>query len=80
MNPIERTSLVDRTASALLAGLRAGQWTGLLPGVRVLCAALGVSPPTLQAATARLVEQGVLVSRGSRRKLEIVAGLAGGGR
>lgn len=77
MNPIERTSLVDRTAAALLAALHAGQWTGLLPGVRVLCAALKVSPPTLQAATARLVEQGALVSRGSRRKLEIVAGFAG---
>ena len=76
MNPIERTSLVDRTAAALLSSLRAGQWTGLLPGVRVLCAALKVSPPTLQAATARLVEQGVLVSRGSRRKLEIAAGTA----
>jgi DNA-binding LacI/PurR family transcriptional regulator len=76
MNPIERSSLVDRTAAALLASLRAGQWTGLLPGVRVLCAALKVSPPTLQAATARLVDQGVLISRGSRRKLEIAAGPA----
>lgn len=76
MNPIERTSLVDRTAAALLAALRAGQWAGLLPGVRVLCATLKVSPPTLQAATARLVEQGVLVSRGSRRKLEIAADAA----
>lgn len=72
MEPIERPSLVDRTAAALLTELRSGRWKGFLPGVRVLCAALKVSPPTLLAATGRLVDQGVLVSRGARRKLEIV--------
>jgi DNA-binding LacI/PurR family transcriptional regulator len=71
MKPVPRTSLVDRTEAAILAGIAAGKWQGMLPGVRLLCQSLEVSVPTVLAATARLIQKGVLRSRGTRRKLEI---------
>ncbi|WP_193210886.1 substrate-binding domain-containing protein [Luteolibacter marinus] len=66
---------MDRTESALLSGLEKGLWTDTLPGVRILCSSLQVSPPTLQAATARLLERGILVYHGPRRRLGIAPGL-----
>ena len=80
MNPVERSSLVDQTEIALLSGLRSGQWKGTLPGVRLLCSTLQISPPTLQAATARLLERGILISHGPRRRMEIAAGSLRGTR
>lgn len=71
MNPIVRSSLAGQTEAALLAGIRSGQWKDSLPGVRMLCKTLHISPPTLQVATSNLLKQGVLISRGPRRRLEI---------
>jgi DNA-binding LacI/PurR family transcriptional regulator len=71
MNPVERRSLVDETEESLLKALRSGQWKSTLPGVRMLCKVLQVSNPTLQAATARLLERGILISKGPRRRLVI---------
>lgn len=71
MQPLERSNLVDQTEAALLAGIRAGQWKGTLPGVRMLCKVLQISSPTLKIATNRLLQRGVLVSKGPRRRFEI---------
>lgn len=71
VNPIVRNSLAGQTEAALLAGIRSGQWKDSLPGVRMLCRTLHISPPTLQVATSGLIKQGVLISRGPRRRLEI---------
>ena len=71
MNPVERRSLVDKTEESLLKALRSGQWKSTLPGVRMLSKVLQVSNPTLQAATARLLDRGILISKGPRRRLAI---------
>ena len=71
MDPVERSSLVDRTEAVLLSGIRDGVWADTLPGVRLLSETLKVSPPTLQAATKRLLDRGVLISDGPRRRLRI---------
>lgn len=81
MEPISRKSLVDAVEARLLEELRKGTWTGQLPGVRILCARLQVSPPTMLAALKRLIASGVLEDRGERRRLAIKfdAGAATGG-
>lgn len=71
MDPVTRSSLVDRTEEALMAGIRNGVWSDTLPGVRTLCGTFKVSPPTLLAATGRLLAAGVLISDGPRRRLRI---------
>lgn len=71
MDPVLRSSMVDRTETALMAGIRKGVWNDTLPGVRILCRTFKVSPPTLQAATGRLLTAGVLLSDGPRRRLRI---------
>lgn len=71
MDPVLRSSIVDRTEAALIEGIRNGVWTDTLPGVRILCRTFKVSPPTLQAATGRLLAAGALVSDGPRRRLRI---------
>ena len=63
--------MVDRTEAALMAGIRNGVWNETLPGVRILCRTFKVSPPTLLAATGRLLTAGVLLSDGPRRRLRI---------
>lgn len=71
MDPVIRSSMVDRTEAALMAGIRNGVWNDTMPGVRTLCRTFKVSPPTLQAATGRLLTAGVLLSDGPRRRLRI---------
>lgn len=69
MDPIKRISAVDAVEAALLDGLCDGLWKGTMPGIRLLSKSLEVSPPTVQAALARLIETGVLSSQGERRRL-----------
>lgn len=72
MNRISKTSAVKLVADALRAECAAGKWGEQLPGTRILAAQLGVSPPTITAALAKLVEEGVLESGGARRVFRVL--------
>ncbi len=71
MKPVRKNNLADLAAEQMLAELRRGTWTGLLPGVRALSAWLRISPPTLARALRLLVERGVLEDMGPRRRYRI---------
>jgi DNA-binding LacI/PurR family transcriptional regulator len=73
-----RTSLVAETVRSLRAGVRRGEWPGLLPGERALSEQLQVSRKTLRAALAELEREGCL--RGAaRQRREVVTRSAPGG-
>ena len=67
MKQIKKTSATDLAAVALREEIAAGQWSERLPGARVLATRLGVSPPTVSAALAKLVAEGLLNGGGPRR-------------
>lgn len=73
MHPLRRLSLADQCAAHLRAGLLAGRWSGVLPGVARLAAELDVSPATIQAALRQLTDEGLLGTHGRGRSRTITA-------
>ena len=73
MKPIALTSKVDAAAAALREEIANGRWEERLPGARVLAEHLKVSPPTMAAALARLVTEGLISSSGERRSFRVVS-------
>jgi DNA-binding LacI/PurR family transcriptional regulator len=71
MSPISRLSIAEQTAAHLREGFQEGRWSGTLPGVLVLAAELGVSPPTLRVALGELEAEGLLVPHGKGRSRTI---------
>jgi hypothetical protein len=71
MKPISRTRTQDLAAAELREGILAGQWSGRLPGARVLAKRLGVSPPTVAAALEGLAAEGLLLKPGERQAYQV---------
>lgn len=71
MTRLRRLTVIDQAESALLDLLRQGRWKGRLPGYQVLADVIGVSVPTVARAASRLVQSGILISRGQRKAFEI---------
>jgi len=71
MTKLRRITVIDQAESALLELLRQGRWKGRLPGYQVLADVVGVSVPTVGRAVSRLVQSGILVSRGQRKSFAI---------
>jgi DNA-binding LacI/PurR family transcriptional regulator len=67
MKRIEKASAAELAAAALRVEILGGVWDERLPGARVLAKRLGVSAPTVAAALARLVCEGLLEHGGERR-------------
>lgn len=78
VNPVSKPSAVKLAADALRAECAAGKWVGRLPGTRTLAVHLGVSPPTVTAALAKLVEERVLERGGERRAFRVLKKRRGG--
>ncbi len=77
MKPVRKHSLTSETERALRKAVLAGQFGEVLPGLRVLAKALGVSAPTVSAALKRLVEDGLVVPEGERRRMRVNPGVSG---
>lgn len=73
MRPLRRLSVIDQTAEHIREGLRAGRWSGKLPGMRPLAAELDVSKDTMMAALRILEAEGLLANPGKSRRREIPA-------
>ena len=71
MKQIAKTSAVDLVAEALRTECTSGKWKDRLPGTRVLAGRLGVSPPTVSAALAKLAAAGILSGGGERRAYRV---------
>ncbi|MCP5533180.1 MAG: GntR family transcriptional regulator, partial [Akkermansiaceae bacterium] len=71
MAKIERTSLVERIRTQLLADLAAGRFGDLMPSMRRLAQDLGVSVPTLGLALQALAEEGWISPQGDRRRWKV---------
>jgi DNA-binding LacI/PurR family transcriptional regulator len=71
VKPIARTSAVDLVVEALRTECASGKWDDRLPGTRVLAERLGVSPPTVSAALAKLAEAKILHGGGERRAYRV---------
>ena len=74
---VNKTRAADLAVVALRAACQSGQWSGRLPGVRVLAEQLGVSVPTVSMALSRLAEEGVLSGGGERRAYRVSARASG---
>ena len=68
MAAIRRQSVIQQTASHLLAEIRQGRWLEGLPGVRRLAEELGVSRGSLRAAVKVLEAQGDVTCHGAGRR------------
>jgi DNA-binding LacI/PurR family transcriptional regulator len=68
---IEKASTFHLAAELLKQEIAAGKWKGRLPGTRILAKRLGVSPPTVSAALATLVSNGILESGGERKAFRV---------
>ena len=79
MPQLDRVLMVDQAIAYLRDEIRAGRLRGHLPGVRLLAASLGVSPPTVSAAVRHLVAEGLLIHEGARKRLRIAAPDGAGG-
>ena len=73
MRPVLRHSVAELAAAHLRDGLRAGRWSGRMPGVARLAAELDVAPATLRAALRLLETEGLLSARGLGRSRVIAA-------
>jgi DNA-binding LacI/PurR family transcriptional regulator len=73
MQQVIKMRAVELTVAALRAACQSGQWSGRLPGVRILGRQLGVSVPTVAAALSRLAAEGVLTGSGERRAYRVKA-------
>ena len=71
MTRLRRLTVIDQAEATLLELLRQGRWKGRLPGYQILSDVIGVSVPTIARAASRLVQAGVLISRGQRRAFDI---------
>ena len=71
MTQLRRLTVIDQAELALAELLRQGRWVGRLPGYQVLADVLGVSVPTVGRAVSRLVQSGILISRGQRKAFDI---------
>lgn len=71
-------SIAEQVAERLEGEMRSGRWGVELPGVRRLATELGVNFKTVEAAIRELEWQGLLESRGPRRRRRIVAPKGGG--
>jgi DNA-binding LacI/PurR family transcriptional regulator len=63
----KRSSVVDQAAAALRAAIRTGELREPLPGGHQLARQLGISRPSVQAALARLQQEGMVVVRQGQR-------------
>ena len=72
MEPLKRTSLVDRAEDALVTAIRSGRLSERLPGIRPLSKAMNVNHLTLAAAIRRLADSGWLISEGPKKRYRIV--------
>lgn len=79
MNSVRRLSIAEQTANHLIAGLSAGRWGEVLPGVNRLAVELDVSRETIRAALQQLEDQGFLASRGHGHSRTIVSSGKNGG-
>lgn len=71
MPALRRIRLIEQVAAHLRAEIASGRLRGNLPGVRLLGATLGVSPPTVLAAVRQLTAEGRLINEGPRKRLRI---------
>jgi DNA-binding LacI/PurR family transcriptional regulator len=76
MSRLRRLTVIDQAEIELRELIRQGRWKGRLPGYQVLADVLGVSVPTIGRAVSRLVQSGILVSRGQRKAFDIAPGAA----
>lgn len=67
-----RPSLITHSADFLREALQRGEWTGVLPSERTLCARLRISRPTLRAVLAQLEREGV-ISAVENKKRQILS-------
>jgi DNA-binding LacI/PurR family transcriptional regulator len=77
MDPILKKGLVGAVVVDLRERVANGELSGVLPGVRLLSKALGVSVPTVCKALHQLEEEGILTGSGGRRRWRI-SGSQGG--
>lgn len=71
----EKKAIFELLADNIESQIRQEGWGGLLPSGRDLANQHNVSLPTVQKAIASLLDRGVLVSRGDRRRLQIAPGI-----
>jgi DNA-binding transcriptional regulator YhcF (GntR family)/DNA-binding LacI/PurR family transcriptional regulator len=76
----EKKAVFEHLADSIEAQIRQEGWSGLLPSGRDLAGQHNVSLPTVQKAIALLLERGVLISRGGKRRLQVATGVSGSGR
>lgn len=76
----EKKAFFELLADSIEAQIRQEGWSGLLPSGRDLADQHKVSLPTAQKAIGLLLDRGVLISRGGRRRLEVAPGVSGSGR
>lgn len=69
----EKKATFELLADAIEVQVRQEGWKGLLPSGRDLAQQHKVSLPTVQKAIALLIERKVLVSRGGKRRVGVVA-------
>ena len=68
INKFETKSAHEQLAEAIERDLRMQTWTGLLPSIRKLSAHYGSNLVTVFSATQLLIERGLLVSQGPKRR------------
>ncbi|MCB1133052.1 MAG: substrate-binding domain-containing protein [Verrucomicrobiae bacterium] len=73
MAGIERKTAAELAAELIRAEIRAGRWSSVLPGTRLLAEETGVSAPTVSAALALLENEGLLERGGERRAFRVRA-------
>jgi DNA-binding GntR family transcriptional regulator len=71
MDSLTVLSAVEQVAEHLRAELLRGGWSGTMPGVNPLVAALGVNHKTVEAALRMLEDEGLLVNQGRGRQRRI---------
>jgi DNA-binding LacI/PurR family transcriptional regulator len=72
MKPLQRVSMADRLVTHLKGEITSGSIADEMPSCRDLARKLGVSPPTVLAALAKLASDGWLSSSGGNRPYQIV--------
>lgn len=80
MPKFQKKSVIEQTADLIQESIRTGGWTGLLPSIRTLCSTYGLSLPTVHKALILLVDKGVLLRRGDKKRLQIAPAAGGDGR
>jgi len=69
----EKKAVFELLADSVEVQIRQGEWKGLLPSGRELAQQHKVSLPTVQKAIALLIKRKLLVGRGGRRRVGVVA-------